>query len=732
MKHWKQFLLIWLWLLCLPFVAWAEQRTYTFSKAGFILTYQLKSNKEIVLISLENTTHQEYKLFINRVEQLDEVLKPGALYKYGKACSNVAISPLGSTNGPMYLWYKDNTEVAWEKAMLSNEVASPNGNSNKSSTSNNTNITFESNTPSSYSNTSGANKKNASPISVVSKDASTQVTNTSEMVIANFVSELNRGGYLSNASIDELCAEVSAYLNDLRKTDNKVTVIAERQIDKYLALQLDRLQSQRTATDEVISRFLSSSYGDQSNLLRDNDVRGEMERVVDSRLQRVETSLQSLQSALDESMLESGENPNHQLLSFVLGGVVLLLVIVPVVVIGRKQARKKKSRPVSSPVSYPSSPATNTNGSPNMGTGITIVRRTTSLLKKQCLDDVYDNPAYLLINSADICNDSGVRRIYIKNSCIKDIYNMYADDLRNEDNPKEDGCMVLGRWVYVPEVDQYDISLEEVVKPGDDAIFKEYELNFGGKIKIKVSQRLKNLRASTGLQYDLTCWVHSHPGLEVFFSDADSSVHDMLKNPVHPRFLIAIVVDILTNDQKLGIFTYTQDGSFINSHNDFKRYFSLDEWNRWAIKSQRSSIDVGDSFNMLSTAQTTSSCGGIYLTNGAIIDISQLAMEQQQGLVGKVCGFSQANNVYLVSSVGHTDEQGDVIGCMVVGTRLSLPTIRRAIADYLEGIAFVVYYSMVEDTVIAIPMTNGQLDTDESKYGVVKLEKLNLWTRRRR
>ena len=104
--------------------------------------------------------------------------------------------------------------------------------------------------------------------------------------------------------------------------------------------------------------------------------------------------------------------------------------------------------------------------------------------------------------------------MYIKNTCIIDIYNMYAEDLRNPDNPKEDGCMVLGRWVHDEQCDEYAVSLEEVVFPGDDAVFAEYELDFGGKIKVKVNEKLRKLRRETGLQYDLTCWVHSHPSLD--------------------------------------------------------------------------------------------------------------------------------------------------------------------------------------------------------------------------
>ena len=86
-------------------------------------------------------------------------------------------------------------------------------------------------------------------------------------------------------------------------------------------------------------------------------------------------------------------------------------------------------------------------GSADASSAIVVRRKTTSILKKQSLEDVIDNDAYLKIDCDEFCDDSAVRRMYIKNTCIKDIYNMYAEDLRDPSRPKEDGCMVLVRWV---------------------------------------------------------------------------------------------------------------------------------------------------------------------------------------------------------------------------------------------------------------------------------------------
>ena len=220
----------------------------------------------------------------------------------------------------------------------------------------------------------------------------------------------------------------------------------------------------------------------------------------------------------------------------------MILAVIAILLV-KNRKKNKRNRTSGNPTPY-STPAYNSN---NNGTSDVIIRRkTSSVLHKQCLDDVVNNGNYLAINCTDFCNDTAVKTMYIKNTCIIDIYNMYADDLRNPDNPKEDGCMVLGRWVHDEKLDEYAVSLEEVVLPGDDAVFAEYELDFGGKIKVKVNEKLRKLRRETNLQYDMTCWVHSHPGLGVFFSNTDCNLHLQHKHSSHPKFLTAIVIDILT------------------------------------------------------------------------------------------------------------------------------------------------------------------------------------------
>lgn len=297
--------------------------------------------------------------------------------------------------------------------------------------------------------------------------------------------------------------------------------------------------------------------------------------------------------------------------------------------------------------------------------------------------------------------------------------------------------MVLGRWVHNEDSHSYDVSLESVVLPGDYAVFKEYELNFGGKIKLRIAERLRKLRRDTNLQYDLTCWVHSHPGLGVFFSNSDSNVQTQLKHAQHPNFLVAFVVDILTSDQEMGIFTFRHDGS-ITSRNDLTRLYSLVEMYKWALESDRTTFSPDNCYNLLQSASThLSDCAGIELDNISIIDLLQIVIEPKTGLVGWALGYNAKTSIgdeMVVSSIVKSADRPStgVIGCLISETHMSLPTIQRLISTQCNDIKFVMVYSSRLSTLTTIPIVNGELSTHQSLYGDVNVDDLKLWTRRRR
>ena len=411
--------------------------------------------------------------------------------------------------------------------------------------------------------------------------------------------------------------------------------------------------------------------------------------------------------------------------------VAVIVLIIVLYIVDKNRKRQRALRPT-----FTSPPA---QATPESQPDIVVRRKTTTILKKQNLGDVLHNENYLRIDCDEFCSNSSVRRMYIKNTCIKDIYNMYSDDLRNPENPKEDGCMVLGRWVYDDETDEYYVSLEQVVLPGDDAVFKEYELNFGGKIKLRVAEKLRKLRRDTDLQYDMTCWVHSHPGLGVFFSNSDNGVHMQLKHAIHPRFLTAIVVDILTPKMDMGIFTFKHDHELVvNSRQDITRLYSLEKLYQWALESDRLTFKQDDYYNVLSTAQDLDElCNGIQLSNGSIIDICKLIEVHNSDLIAYAHGYPHTHGIYtefVVEDVSKNLEVADrdTLGCLIAGAHLSLPSIQKAIDGLEVTCKFVLFYSIANELLVSMPVLNGKLLMDEKYYSKEKIEDLKIWTRRKR
>ena len=420
----------------------------------------------------------------------------------------------------------------------------------------------------------------------------------------------------------------------------------------------------------------------------------------------------------------------------IIAGLIVLVVLVIVVILLVRSKKKKKKNPNNG--IYSSLGVNTTNNSTSYSSNDVIIRRkTTSVIHRLSLDDVINNNNYLAIDCNDIYNDTAVKNMYIKNTCIIDIYNMYAEDLRNPDNPKEDGCMVLGRWIHDEKLDEYSVSLEEVVLPGDDAVFAEYELDFGGKIKVKVNEKLRKLRRETDLQYDLTCWVHSHPGLGVFFSKTDCNLHLLHKHPSHPKFLTALVIDILTPQQELGIFTFKHDLS-INSQAELRKTYSLEEWYKWAVESKRNSTRFEERYNTLENAKSHSNqCNSVQLSNSTIIDMDLRASNQDNEHVYFVHGFTtqqseQLSNIAVKIESTDTLADNELIGCFIIVSHRSIPSIKNAVADYLGRIRFVLVYSTTDNLLTTIPVIANDLCADESYYGEQPLEDLKIWTRRKR
>lgn len=548
---------------------------------------------------------------------------------------------------------------------------------------------------------------------------------TSAEVIDYFYSFIDSKPYYSSHNIETERKLVEEHVNNLKNWRDRNEYIRENRLMSYVRDNRDSLVKYTKQASSLVDEYFDKLLGNhiENKQVCEDSIR----QILSERLGQHEYNIKLLSAELGRGaeIVDDG----RRFLGIIVGVSVVIFAIVLIIIIWRVKKRRGKQVVVMQ--------ASQAGSAANGASTIIVRRKTTSILKKQSLEDVIGNDSYLKIDCKDFCDDSAVRRIYIKNTCIKDIYNMYADDLRNPDNPKEDGCMVLGRWVCDGEAKEYYVSLEYIVRPGDDAVLSEYELNFGGKIKLKVAEKLRKLRRETNLQYDLTCWVHSHPGLGVFFSNSDNNVQMQLKSPLHPEFLTAIVVDILTPQQETGIFTFKHD-STMNSKIELKKMYSLEELYKWAVESERNSFKPADYYNALSEVEAhLDKCYGIELSNGAVIDICMLATERAMGFVGKVYGYGNSQGLwteYVVNTVSKGNEANgnDLVGCFVIAPHCSIPSICKAVAAYLNDMRFVMVYTPGNGLLTSIPVIDNNLCTDVKYYGEQKLEDLRIWTRRKR
>ena len=201
------------------------------------------------------------------------------------------------------------------------------------------------------------------------------------------------------------------------------------------------------------------------------------------------------------------------------------------------------------------------------------------------LNDIKENAKadYYAIQMDTVSEDTTIRTVYMSRKAILDIHKFFSDFTKYNSKTNETGCFLVGRWDYVPYTAQqkYDISIEAIVEPSDDAVYDEYNLNFGAKIGITLNFAIEKLCEKTGNEYVHTAWMHSHPGLGLFLSSQDLSVQSQLAHSQHQGRMLAIVLDSNTPDLKMAFFAPKQNDT-MNNDKDIKQFLSLESLYQWA------------------------------------------------------------------------------------------------------------------------------------------------------
>ena len=194
------------------------------------------------------------------------------------------------------------------------------------------------------------------------------------------------------------------------------------------------------------------------------------------------------------------------------------------------------------------------------------------------------------IDLGEIWKDTVVRKVLIHRSCIKKTWKFFLESLETKEGGKvlETGGYLIGRWDNsTTEAGKFDVSLEDFIEPGDDAIYGEYQLNFGAKISVRLDRIIQDYKEKTGMDLMLMAWFHSHPGIKIFLSNHDLDVQQRITSDENRKRLLALVIDPNTQengkiDFSTGIFSY-RTTRIMNNNDGSMKYISWKSLYDWAL-----------------------------------------------------------------------------------------------------------------------------------------------------
>jgi len=346
---------------------------------------------------------------------------------------------------------------------------------------------------------------------------------------------------------------------------------------------------------------------------------------------------------------------------------------------------------------------------------------------------------YYEVDMFSIFEDTAIRKVYFSRKAILDIYKFFSGFLKYDDKTNETGCFLVGRWDYVPNTGNqvYDISIESLVEPGDDAVYGEYALNFGAKIGITLTYALENLCEKTGKEYVHTTWMHSHPGLGLFLSSQDLNVQSQLAYSQHRGRMLALVIDSNSPDFQMAFFSPKKTLS-MNNDKDLKKTVPLETLYQWAKSLPSAEQPAAPktakySYYDIDMASQTHKITKVSLSASVIIDMDAAIMPGVYGLQGCLFGERQGNEIVIDEFKECTAKEQDAFGCFLTVPRLTLPETVKEYLQLISDFDFAIFYSVENKNIfILIKDEQGKYHNMGDKTPTASLMTMKEWTRRKR
>ena len=413
--------------------------------------------------------------------------------------------------------------------------------------------------------------------------------------------------------------------------------------------------------------------------------------------------------------VEDKKSDRNEMLFYIILGAVLVVLLVLILILRRKKSSKNDP--------------SKTKYDPSV---ISIIKDE-SVKYDRGLAHVLENPnEYLIFDMKTVFADTAVDKVYMSTTLVKQLYDFFNNSLETDGRTNETGCFIIGCW-DLGKRGSYDISLEYMVEPGDDADFGEYSLHFGKKISINMASVIDNLAQNTKRDYLLTCWMHSHPGLGLFLSNHDLIVQKQLTYSDHKNRLLAIVIDTNTPELKTGFFTAKADGT-MNNKEEVKHWFSFEDIYREGREKSRSNTPKEemkeeerfganpDCFNITLSGDTVDYIG---FSPNANNQLDNILYSCSKGIVGYL--FGDVRERYLEVGCCLPYDNEEKLGCIVFADGLNASQLTQYTSELKSSQSFINCTS--DDRIIVwVKNANGAFE----KVGETSLTQMKEWIRRKR